>query len=629
MREIFYYIRHSLALKVGLNIVLHVIFVFLLSLGFLFVRSRQLVRQEAFERAALVLEKTSNSIVGCLNGIEEATHNMERLFMSNPTLQGALCYSRQMVDLFPDACGCTISLENGPLSRFSVSSVRENDSVFSECKATNYYEKAWYRQPKATKRPCWVGLYNDNTEGITSNLDMMVSYNLPLCDDEKHLVGGISTNMSLSSLSKVVSTELPYSNSYCFMMDRDGRYCVHPDTTRNFSQTIYQYADAKKSSDIIVLAHEIFSGKRDYMRVSIGEQSYFVFYQPVPRTEWYLALVCPESDIMGGYNRLEYMILILISVGLLLIFYGCIRTMNKFIAPLNLLVSQSKYITSGHFNMPMNHTIRQDLVGQLQNSFSDMQHTLNEHVNQLQRTNEKAEQRNKELIAAGLLAKESGRRKQLFIQDVSHQIRTPLNIIQGFLIVLRDGCQQLSPEERTDILDTMYQNATSLRRMAYMLVDASWLETDAKLDCLDVVGCNDIAREAIDAFNNRPPYDVILNFETDVPDSFHITTNRNHLFRILCELLYNAKKYAANELVRFRLTMSSDSVFYIIEDRGPGIPAAERDRVFNHFLKLNSFSEGLGLGLNLSRRFAQKMGGELTLDSSYTDGCRFLLKLPL
>ena len=303
--------------------------------------------------------------------------------------------------------------------------------------------------------------------------------------------------------------------------------------------------------------------------------------------------------------------------------------MNKFIAPLNLLVSQSKYITSGHFNMPMNHTIRQDLVGQLQNSFSDMQHTLNEHVNQLQRTNEKAEQRNKELIAAGLLAKESGRRKQLFIQDVSHQIRTPLNIIQGFLIVLRDSCQQLSPEERTDILDTMYQNATSLRRMAYMLVDASWLETDAKLDCLDVVGCNDIAREAIDAFNNRPPYDVILNFETDVPDSFHITTNRNHLFRILCELLYNAKKYAANELVRFRLTMSSDSVFYIIEDRGPGIPAAERDRVFNHFLKLNSFSEGLGLGLNLSRRFAQKMGGELTLDSSYTDGCRFLLKLPL
>ena len=162
-----------------------------------------------------------------------------------------------------------------------------------------------------------------------------------------------------------------------------------------------------------------------------------------------------------------------------------------------------------------------------------------------------------------------------------------------------------------------------------MLVDASWLETGAMCECQDLVGCNDVAREAINAFNQLESYNVELDFRTSLPDDLHVHTDREHLFRILCELLFNAKKFADGGIVRLLLESDADSIKFIVEDNGPGIPEAERESIFSHFIKLDSFSEGLGLGLNLSHRFARRMGGELKLDTDYTSGCRFILTIPM
>ena len=162
-----------------------------------------------------------------------------------------------------------------------------------------------------------------------------------------------------------------------------------------------------------------------------------------------------------------------------------------------------------------------------------------------------------------------------------------------------------------------------------MLVAASWLESGASMECHDSVGCNDVAREAVNAFNQRAPYSVELDFRTTVPDELHVRTDREHLFRILRELLFNAKKFADGGTVRLLLESNADSVVFTVEDSGPGIPEAERERIFSHFLKLDSFSEGLGLGLNLSHQFAHRMGGELKLDTDYTSGCRFILTIPM
>jgi signal transduction histidine kinase len=105
----------------------------------------------------------------------------------------------------------------------------------------------------------------------------------------------------------------------------------------------------------------------------------------------------------------------------------------------------------------------------------------------------------------------------------------------------------------------------------------------------------------------------------------------------LRELLYNAAKYSDGEHVSLSVTAqpwtsdtkSLPTVRFIVQDIGKGISKEDRDLMFKFFTKVDDLSEGLGLGLPLAKRHAINLGGDLTLDDNYHDGCRFIIELPL
>ena len=259
-----------------------------------------------------------------------------------------------------------------------------------------------------------------------------------------------------------------------------------------------------------------------------------------------------------------------------------------------------------------------------------MQESLAEHIGQLQQANERAEERNKELQRLNDLAQEARQEKIAFLQDVSHQIRTPLNIIQGFLNVVLKNNSDLTVREKAHIMAMMQKNAFSLRRMAYMLYDATWLEKGQKLEYHDLVSCNAMARKGIDVLHRfTPGKDDTVIFETSLDDDIQMRTDVGHLTYIIHELLYNAKKFAPDGRVKLMVYETPATVNFAIEDEGPGIPQEEQQRIFNHFFKHSPFSEGLGLGLYLCRHYIRLMGGELSLDTTYEKGSRFIIRLPL
>ena len=626
-------LRHSLSVRIGLAIVCFIVMVSAVCLGILFHRSRQLVKHEAVERASKVLDKTTSRVKNYLNNIEDATHDIEWQVMQNLRPDSLLQYTHRVVQLNPDVIGCSITMEPDffppSTGRFSAYSIREGDSILTTREGDyDYYKKDWYRLPKMLGRAMWIDPYDDYNAGTLSNSDMIASYSMPLRNQQDQLIGIISTDLSLPWLSKTISDEKPYPNSYSIMINRRGYYFVHPNASKLFRETISSGINPKEHPDIIALGHEMMTGKDDYMKVKIDGEMCYVFYEPLPQTGWSIVLICPESDILGNYNRLGYIIMGIIAVGLLLILLFCLHTISHFIAPLRHLINQSRHIASGHFDEHMPRSHRHDLVGQLQNSFVTMQESLDEHITQLRQANEQAEQRHRELIQANEIAKTANLQKTAFIQDVSHQIRTPLNIIQGFFNVIRDNCENLSEKEKDDITDTMLQNARSLRRMISMLLDKAMIENGNIPDGMELVGCNDIARKAIDAFNSKPPYHVPISFTTSLPDDCQIWTNGTRLYRVVCELLFNAKKYAPGSSVRLILDSTPGTVMFTVEDDGPGISKSDRDQIFDHFMKINSFSEGLGLGLNLSRQIIEILGGKLKLDPSYQSGSRFILEMP-
>lgn len=125
-----------------------------------------------------------------------------------------------------------------------------------------------------------------------------------------------------------------------------------------------------------------------------------------------------------------------------------------------------------------------------------------------------------------------------------------------------------------------------------------------------------------------------LQFETLTEGGAEATmllTNTKQAARVLTLLLDNAQKFVTDGSIKLRVVADMDhsQVRYELEDSGSGIPAEDAERVFEPFVKLNSFFDGQGLGLTVARSIARRLGGDLVLDTTYTPGCRFVFSLPL
>ncbi len=634
MRSIIRHIRQSLSWKLSLGILLMAMPIFLLSIGILYEQSKERIKEEAMKHAASVLNTQMQRIHRAMNIVETATDVNDWEVTANLDPDSILAYSRFIVMLNSQIDGCSISAEPNTFPKygrhFSVYTVREGDSVTTVIEEPyDYFEKIWYKKPHLEGKPCWVAYY-DESDSLELTLDGMISsYSKPLYDADKHFVGVISTDLSLIRLSKMITEEVPFPDSYFVMTGEEGRYYVHPDSTKLFNKTIFSDIDPQQNADIFALGHEMTTGKQGSMSVRVNGIRYMVCYQPIPGTPSSLALVCPEWSILQGYNRLNYIIGPLILLGLLFILLFCSVTVAHAVHPLYRLTSKLHRIAEGHYDEQIPPSRYHDVVGRLQNSFASMQESLSRHVSDIQQMHAEMEQRNEELARTSEQAREADRQKSLFIQNVSHQIRTPLNIIMGFAQVLEESNGMLPEEETKSITDMMKHNAQMLDRMVLMLSDSSIRGSMQELyaNRNEVVSCNEVASECIGYTNKMFPQ-LPVEFVTDVPDDFSITTSHLYLMRSIRELLYNAAKYSDGQNILIRVTEMGSNVRFVVQDTGPGIEEEMAGRMFEMFTKVNDISEGLGLGLALARRHIRNLGGEMFLDLDYHDGCRFVIELP-
>ena len=634
MRNIITHIRQSLSWKLSLGILLMAIPIFILSIGFLFIHSRDKVKKEATKYAASMVNTTMQHITRYMDIVETATDVNDWEVTANLDPDSILAISRGIVMLNGHIDGCSISTEPNIFPKygrtFSAYTVREADTITTVIEEPyEYFEKVWYKTPHLQGKPCWV-VYYDESDSLALTLDgMIASYSKPLYNENKHFVGVISTDLSLIRLSKVITSETPYEGSYFIMTGSEGRYLLHPDSTQLFTKTIYADANPRENTDIFALGHEMTTGKTGSMSVKINGEQCLVSYQTVPGTNWSLALVCPERSILRNYNRLNYIIAPLFIIGFILVLLFSSITVAQAIHPLYKLTGNLQRITSGHYDEQIPRSPRYDVVSRLQNSFATMQESLNDHVNEIRQMNEEALRRNEELVHTSELAKASNQQKTLFIQNVSHQIRTPLNIIMGFAQVLKESKGLMPDEEAVSITDMMRHNAVLLNRMVLMLADCSARGTTEELyaNKNEEVSCLEVAQESIrQAHENYP--DIDFRLTVDLADDFSITANRHYLMLSVRELLINAANHSTGGYAWLRVTEYLSKIRFIVQDEGPGIPKEESDRMFEMFTKVNDLSEGLGLGLALTKRHIQNLGGSVFLDESYTEGCRMVIELP-
>ena len=226
-------------------------------------------------------------------------------------------------------------------------------------------------------------------------------------------------------------------------------------------------------------------------------------------------------------------------------------------------------------------------------------------------------------------ALESEKMKTAFIQNVTHEVRTPLNIITGFAQVIANPDMAESPEERKHISTMMQKSTRQVTVLMDEIIGLSLLDSTERTQKNDETHINRILKELTCEYKNYATSETEVKLETELDDDYVLKTNENMLRRIMNCLLENATKYTKQGSITVRAKQEDKLLKLIIEDTGSGIPEQEAEHIFDRFVKLDSFKEGIGLGLPLSRKLAEQLGGKVELDTTYKDGARFIVTLSI
>ena len=236
----------------------------------------------------------------------------------------------------------------------------------------------------------------------------------------------------------------------------------------------------------------------------------------------------------------------------------------------------------------------------------------------------------KELKIAYEHALESDNMKTAFIRNVSHEVRTPLNIISGFAQIISDSGIQIGEAELKEMSQMVIKNTNIITNQFDELIELSLNEHTGEVPNIESVNLSQLFDQLITEFRGLVNNGVEVRVKSTLPEEFTISTNKKMIARMVNLLLDNANKNTTAGNITLKASAENKELTLAVEDTGGGVDAKEAEHIFERFVKLDNFKEGLGLGLPLCRMIAKRLGGKVHLDTTYAGpGARFVITLPL
>jgi signal transduction histidine kinase len=255
-------------------------------------------------------------------------------------------------------------------------------------------------------------------------------------------------------------------------------------------------------------------------------------------------------------------------------------------------------LTRGNYEVELPPSRKADEIGRLTHSFRDMTRRL----------------------------AESEARERRFLMSVSHELRTPVTAIRGHVAALEEGLVD-DPDSREASLTVIRGETDRLARLVGDLLDLARLDAHRFTLSEDEVELRRLLDGAYQARAEEARRRGIA-YERDFAADPVLSTDGDRVLQIVTNLIDNAFRWTPDGgRIALGLEAVNGAVSVSVSDTGPGIPSADRDRIFRPFFSRDG-EGGTGLGLAIARELAQALGGELRLDSEPGRGSRFELRLP-
>lgn len=260
----------------------------------------------------------------------------------------------------------------------------------------------------------------------------------------------------------------------------------------------------------------------------------------------------------------------------------------------------------------------------------------------LQTAYDQMAEKNEALLIANARAEESTRMKSHFIQQISHEIRTPLNILSGFTQILTAPDTKLSDAEKAEASTQIVESTDRITGLVNKMLELSDVSSKAVLERHDRVTPLVIAQQAVMKTGIAEVAHLLFELRQEEGADIPFLTNSHSAVRILELLLDNAVKFTRpaeaylprttiekKEKATLTVARQGNTVRFTIENTGTAIPQEEAEHIFEEFVQLDSYYDGMGIGLAVARSLARRLDGDVVLDTTFTDGARFVYELRL
>ncbi len=231
------------------------------------------------------------------------------------------------------------------------------------------------------------------------------------------------------------------------------------------------------------------------------------------------------------------------------------------------------------------------------------------------------------LIEAKVKAEESDRMKSAFVSNMSHEIRTPLNAIVGFSRILVSN-PDVDDESKKQFSEIIESNNQLLLQLINDVLDLSKIEAGTLDFVYTDTDINILLSEIEQSMRLKIDKSIIkISFKEKLPECVAYT-DRNRVAQVLYNLMNNAIKFTSQGKIVLGYRMKEDQLYFYVQDTGCGIPEDKQSSVFDRFIKLDSFTQGAGLGLSISASIVYKLGGKIGVDSEEGVGSTFWFTIP-
>lgn len=241
----------------------------------------------------------------------------------------------------------------------------------------------------------------------------------------------------------------------------------------------------------------------------------------------------------------------------------------------------------------------------------------------------KLQESNRLVILASKKAQESEKMKNAFIKNMCHEVRTPLNAINGFADLITT--EDITPEEKQEFSKIIFENCNHITSMMNSVLEIAQLDSnkeDLPLSPVNIHLLCSCEMEQLKRLYSKPEIDYRIEGDRNKDIAF---TNSSHFSLVLAHLLNNANKFTerGSIVLSYKAEEEQNRMIVNITDTGCGISPDKREWIFERFTKADDFVPGSGLGLYLCRQIAERMKGHIYVDPDYTTGLRITLIIPI